>query len=140
MLSTYSAQKKSEPCKWKSVYSDLGILYPAPKIPNPNLNFKLCWCKILLLEPRNFTFFCQLVSSLGLDIPRYSSRDSFLLFLVKVYYASTVVGDYMNGEMVKRIFSRWGFTMLLLSWGNTFCLFTCFYCSVIETYLFVHWV
>ena len=31
------------------VSSDLVILYPATEISNPNLNFKLCWIKILPL-------------------------------------------------------------------------------------------
>ena len=42
LLSTSSDQKKSEPCKGKPVSSDFGILYPAPKIKNQNLNIKIC--------------------------------------------------------------------------------------------------
>ena len=47
-------RRKVSLAKGKSISSDIGILYPTPKISNPNLNFKLCWRKILLLEPRNY--------------------------------------------------------------------------------------
>ena len=47
-------RRKVSLAKGKSISSYLGILYPAPKISSPNLNFKLCWRKILPLAPRNF--------------------------------------------------------------------------------------
>ena len=47
---------------------------------------------------------------------------SSLLSPVGVYYDSHLLGNYMNVEMVKQIFPRWGFTMLLLSWGTTYIL------------------
>ena len=40
--------------KEKSISSYIGILYPTPKISNPNLNFKLCWSEILLLAHRYY--------------------------------------------------------------------------------------
>ena len=53
ILSTSSAHKKSDPWKGKSFSSDIGIIYPAPEIKKPYLNFKLRWRKILPLAPRN---------------------------------------------------------------------------------------
>ena len=47
---------------------------------------------------------------------------SSLIFPVGVYCDSPLLGNYMNVEMVKQIFPRWGFTMLLLSWGTTYIL------------------
>ena len=40
--------------KEEFISSDLGILYPAPKISKPNLSLKLHWRKILPLAPRNY--------------------------------------------------------------------------------------
>ena len=40
--------------KGKSIYSYHRILYPVPKILNPNLNFKFRWRKIIPLAPRTF--------------------------------------------------------------------------------------
>ena len=96
LLYTSSAQKKSETCKRKSVSSDLVILYPAPKIWNPNLNFKLRWCKILPLAPRNY----------------------FLLAPIRIFLG---IGDsriFLSG--ITLCFSPLGFTMLLLSWGTNY--------------------
>ena len=95
LISTLSAQKKSEPCKGKSVSSDLGILYPAPEIKNPNLNFKLRWREILPLAPRNYFLLAPTRIFLGIG-------DSRILFWV-----------------IPLCFSPLGFTMLLLSWGTT---------------------
>ena len=53
LLSTSSAQKKSDMCKGKSIYSDIGIVYPAPEIKNPNLKFKLRWREISPMAPQN---------------------------------------------------------------------------------------
>ena len=79
----------------KYFYSDIRILYPAPKISNPNLNIKLRWHKILRLEPRNYFPFCaNLDLLLGLEIPGYSS-EGFLFFSPLV------------------------FTSIILSWGTT---------------------
>ena len=73
LLYTFLAKKESEPCKGKSVSSDIGILFPAPKILNANLNFKLRWRKILPLALRITSFWRQLGSSLGFQIPVDSS-------------------------------------------------------------------
>ena len=80
LLSTSSAQKKSEPCKGKYVSLDIGIMYPAPKISNPNFNFKLCWREILPLPLRITSFWRQLGSSLGLEISRDSSGGLLFAF------------------------------------------------------------
>ena len=47
-------RRKANFAKGESISSDLEILYPAPKISNLNLNFKLRWRKILLLAPLNY--------------------------------------------------------------------------------------
>ena len=93
-FSTLYAHKKSEPCKEKPVSSYLGILYPAPKIWNPNLNFKLCWHKILPLAPRDYLLLSPTWIFLGI----WDSRRFF------------------SGVLL--CFSLLGFTMLLLSWGT----------------------
>ena len=51
----------------KSISSDLGILYPAPEISNPNLNFKLHWREILLLAPQNYFLLAPTWISLGIE-------------------------------------------------------------------------
>ena len=68
------------------------------------------------------SFWHQLGSSLGLEIPRYYSRGFLFAFPVGVYCAYPFLGglnEWWNGEMVKQIFPRWGFTMHLLYWGTT---------------------
>ena len=110
--------------KEKSVSSDLGILYPAPEIWNPNLNFKICWREILLLAPRNYFLCLQLRSSLGLVIPRdsfWGSLFAFLLWGLLCFSFAGELHEWWNGEMVKwqkTILPLWGFTILLLSWGT----------------------
>ena len=95
MISTSLAHKKSDPCKGTSVSSDLGILYPAPKIPNPNLNFKLRWRKILPLAPHNY----------------------FLLVPTWIFLGIVDAQRFFWG--VPLCFYPLGFTMLILSWGTT---------------------
>ena len=64
--------------KGKSIYSYVGILYPALKISNPNFNLKLRWHKLFHRHLVISSFWGQLGYSLGLDI----SGDSYqgLLF------------------------------------------------------------
>ena len=131
LLSTSSAEKKSEPRKGKPASSDLGILYPAPKILNPNSNFNtvgakfscwhlginsfgtksgLCWnCPAGTSELIPF----GANSDIPWDwrIPEILPGNSSLIFPVGVYYASPLVGNYIS--------PHWGVTMLLLSWGTT---------------------
>ena len=80
LLSTSLDQKKSEPCKGKSVSLGLGILYPEPKISNPDLSFKFCWREILPLALGITSFWRQIGYSLGLEIPRDSSRGFIFAF------------------------------------------------------------
>ena len=126
-------RRKVSLAKGKPISSDLGIIYTAPKISKPNLNFKLRWLRrregcekgnpfLQILEystlrPKfqtqiwisNFvgtkfscwhlriiSFWIQLGSSLGLEIPRYSSGRFLFDFPVGVYYASPFLGNYMN--------------------------------------------
>ena len=95
MLSTSLAYKKSEPCKGTPVSSDLGKLYPAPKISNPNLNFKLRWRKILPLAPQNY----------------------FLLVPSRIFLG--IVDSQRLFYGIPLCFYPLGFTMLILSWGTT---------------------
>ena len=96
MISTLLAHKKSDLCKGTSVSSDLGILYPAPKIPNPNMNFKLRWRKILLLATQN----------------------CFLLEPTRIFLG---IGDSQRLFLgIPLSFSPLRFTMLLLLWGTTY--------------------
>ena len=95
LLYNFSAQKKSDPCKGKSVSSDLGIIYPTPKISNPDLNFKLRWRKILPLAPRNY----------------------FLLLPTWIFLVTGDSRRFFWG--IPLCFSLMVFTMLLLSWGTT---------------------
>ena len=101
MLSILLAQKKSEPCKRKSVSSDLGILYSVPEISYPNFNFKLCWREILLLALRITYFWRQLGFSLGLEIPGNFLGDPPLTFPVGVYYDYTLLENYTNHQKDK---------------------------------------
>ena len=94
LLSTSSAQKKSDPFKGKYVSSDLRIIYPSPEIKNPNLNFKLCWIKILPLAPRNYFLLVPTWIFLGIG----GSRRFFWGILLWFYLL--------------------GFIMLLLFWGT----------------------
>ena len=82
--------------KRKYISSDLRILYPAPKISNPNLNSKLRWHKILPLEPRNYFPFGS-----NLDLPW-----DWIFPEIPLRYSS--------------LFSQLGFTSLLLSWGTKY--------------------
>ena len=84
--------------KRKSISSDIGILYPVPKISNPNFNFKLIWRKILPLAPRNYFPY-----GANLDLP-----------CVWIFPDITLGYSYL--------FSPLGFTRILLSWGTT-CIF-----------------
>ena len=95
LLYTTLAQKKSYLCKGKSVSSYPGILYPAPKISNQNLNFKLCWRKILPLAPRSYFLLAPTRIFLGIG-------DSWILFWG-----------------IPIFFSLLWFTVLLLFWETT---------------------
>ena len=55
------SKRPYEPCKGKSIYSDLGILYPTTEIKNQNLNFKLRWHKIFCWHLGINSFWSQLV-------------------------------------------------------------------------------
>ena len=89
-------RRKTSLAKGKSISSDLGILYPAPKISNPNLNFKFCLREILPLAPRNYFLLVPNCIFLGI-------RDSWKFFWG-----------------IPLCFSLLGFTRILLSWGNIF--------------------
>ena len=81
--------------KRKYISPGPGILYPAPKISDPNLNFKLRWRKILSLAPWNYFPFGD-----NLDLPWY-----WIFPEIPLRYSY--------------LFSLLGFTRLLLSWGTT---------------------
>ena len=81
--------------KGESISSDLGILYPMPKILNPNLNFKLRYREILLLAPRNHFILALTWIFLGIG---YSQRFFWGILLC---------------------FPPLGFTRILLCWGTT---------------------
>ena len=95
LLSTLSAQKKIDPCKGKSVFSDIRMHYPTSKISNSNLNFKLLWRKILPLAPRNY--FRLAPNRIFLEI------GDFRIFFWGILLC----------------FPLFGFTVILLSWGTT---------------------
>ena len=64
----------------------------------------------------------QLIFSLVLEIPRYSSGVFLFDFHCRGLLCFSFLGElyeWWNGEMVKRIFPHWDFTMLLLSWVTT---------------------
>ena len=82
LLSTSPDQKKSEPRKGKSVSLDLVILYPTPEIKNPHLNFKLRWCKILPLVPRNYFLLAPTRISLGIENSRRFHLGDYSLLLL----------------------------------------------------------
>ena len=96
LFSTSSDQNKSEPSKGKSISSDLGIIYPPQKNSNTNLNFKLCWRKILPLTPRNY----------------------FLLAPTRIFLGIGDSRGFFWG--IPLFFSLLGFTMIILSWGTTY--------------------
>ena len=89
----FHIRKKGSLAKGKSIYSYIGILYPTPKISNPNLNLKLRWRKILPLAPRNFFLLAPTCIFFGI-------RDSRRFFW----------GIPLHPPL--------RFTMLLLSWGD----------------------
>ena len=99
-------------------------------------NFKTKFEFQTLLAQNSFVGTSELLpSGANLDLPwdwifpEILLGGSSLTFIVGVYYDSILLGNYMNGEMVKRIFPCWGFTMLLLSWGNTPVQQNCIYAS-----------
>ena len=91
----FRLRRKVSLAKGKSIYSDLKIIFPAPKISNTNLNFKLWSRKILLLEPRNYFLLAPTWIFLGI---RYS----------QIFFWG-----------IPLCFLPLGFTRLLLSWGTT---------------------
>ena len=122
MLSTFLDQKKSDPCKGNFVSSDHGILYPAPKIKNPNLNFKLRCREIIPLAHRNFSFLTPTLIILGIEdsrrfflgIPLCFSSLGFTILLI--LWGTTWMVKWWNSETK---ISPLGFTMLLLSYWTT---------------------
>ena len=95
LLSNFSADKKSDPSKGKLISSDLGTLYPAPKISNPSLNLKLRWGEILPFSPHNY----------------------FLLAPNRIILGIGNYHRFLCG--IPLLFSPLDFTMLLHSWGTT---------------------
>ena len=132
LLSTSSTQKKSNPCKGKSVSSDNAILYPVLKIKNPKFEFQTpsarnspagtselipfdassdlrCNCPAGTSELINFGAKSDIPWDwIFLDTPY---REFLFAFPRWGLLCFPFVGNY--------IFPRWGFTMLLLSWGTT---------------------
>ena len=67
-------RRKLSLAKGKSISSYLGILYPIPEIPNPNLNLKLCSREILPLAPWNFFLLAPTWILLGIGESRQSNE------------------------------------------------------------------
>ena len=82
LLSTSSAQKKSELCKGKYVSSDLGMLYPRPKFKTQiSISNSVC-AKLSLWHLRINSFWRQLETSL-----EFSSWHLFNIFLCQLGYS-----------------------------------------------------
>ena len=89
--------------------------------------------KLSHYHPGVNSFWDQLGYSLVLEIPGDSSRGflfDFPCWGLLCFSFSGELHECSNGEMVKQIFLRWDFTILLISWGSTCDLWprcTCLY-------------